>query len=490
MKKIFSVLLVIILAFSLLSCDTDNETNIKNVNNENVFEDIDNDEDDYKFIPTERVKANKHVEKIDEFDSEISVGYKNEDGTYTAYIFSSPIRNRKGLSGFEDIDNRIIKVSSGNFFDKGYRYRNNKGYALSYFPSRLSESEMFLIESDLYDLKIGLLDEELEILGFGEKENIWEQKRDTVIYSNESFTINSYATKAGLRTEIKLDKLPKDNRIDFIVQTTDLRKNFNSSDYITFIDETRDDDNKIQAIIKAPIVKDSYNRKTDENNPHVFLENRLESESIEKFKHKISIILDENLKDNKNVEFPITIDMSWEMHTSKQPDSVIYSEDKFTNRYLVDYSLIGNSDMLGIGENYARLRLHEYIKDKPDNIKSAYYNVYEMSDFSSDANISLHKINSFWSSAQITWNRRIVPEYKITENIANKGGYYQLDITEVAKKALEDDTYEMESYGILMCGSKEKNSYRIIASFDNPLFPPFEEITFYELPDNFIAYKK
>ena len=50
-------------------------------NNDNVFE----------YIPTERIDYYKHVKKQELFDSAISVGYENADGSYTVYIFSSPI---------------------------------------------------------------------------------------------------------------------------------------------------------------------------------------------------------------------------------------------------------------------------------------------------------------------------------------------------------------------------------------------------------------
>jgi len=85
----------------------------------------------------------------------------------------------------------------------------------------------------------------------------------------------------------------------------------------------------------------------------------------------------------------------------------------------------------------------------------------------------------------------VMPSYKVTEKLISKGGGYQtFEITDVAKRALEDESCDVESHGILFSGDGEINSYRIFSSHDNSLFPPFQEITFYELPKDFTAYKK
>ena len=55
---------------------------------------------------------------------------------------------------------------------------------------------------------------------------------------------------------------------------------------------------------------------------------------------------------------------------------------------------------------------------------------------------------------------------------------------------MNDDTYNMEVFGMMLKESDEKEHYRIFASSDHCLFPVFEEITFYNMPQDFNAYRK
>lgn len=482
-KKILSVVVLLIVLLGCCACEKNSA--IK----KNEFEVLYSDDNIFKYVPIENISKYQHVELVDEFESEISTGYKNEDGTYTLYIFSSPIRYKKGVSNFVDVDNRLKNIYSGRYFENGFFYTNNEGYVSSFFPKTLNEDNNFLLENDLYELSFTLdnIDSEGEFQS--QKESIWGQKNDSIIYSCDDYQVNAYATKAGIRTEIVLNSLPKDNKIKFTVKSPDLRKKV-ENDYIIFVDDTRSQDNQIQSIVRTPIVKDSYSGSSNEEDPHLFLNNRIETESIDKGVHTVSFVLDEAVKNSENIKFPVFMDILWDMHTGKQPDSSVYSEKPYDNNYLQEYSVVGNSPFFGTGQNYLRLRLNEYIDDNPSNVKSATYYTYEMSGFNTKSEITLNKVESFWSSSEMNWMTRVEPGYNISSKSIQKSGYVDFDITEIAKKALEDETCDTESYGIAMVGNNVKNSYRIFASSDNPLFPPFEAITFYDMPENINIYRK
>lgn len=482
-KKILSVVISCFILLSFSSCNNDKKLS------QNEYETLSTEEDIFKFIPPEKITKNKHVKNVEAFESEISTGYKNEDGTYTLYIFSSPIRYKKGVSSYVDIDNRIKKIYSGRYFDDGYIYKNSEGYVSSYFPSELDDDNFFLVENNLYEMSFGLQD--IKLTGSLEKQktSIWNQKNDTVVYNCDSYKINAYPTKAGIRTEITLNSLPENNKIDFIVKTPDLRKKV-GKDYLTFVDDLREQDNQIQAVIRNPIVKDSYSGDTSEKKSHLFLKNKIMTETLSNGEHKVGFELDEQLRENKDLQFPIVVDIQWDMHTSKQPDSAVYSEKFYDNSYLSEYSVIGNSSFWGIGQNYLRLRLHEYIDDNPENIKSATYNVYEMSGFNSKIDIYINKVEEFWSSSEMVWMNKVTPGYTVNKTAVDQGGYVSFDITDLTKKALKDDTCNIESYGVVMEGNNKENSYRVFASSDNALFPPYEEITFYNMPKNINIYRK
>ena len=235
--------------------------------------------------------------------------------------------------------------------------------------------------------------------------NIYGQMNDIVSYSNAEYTMKAYATKAGIRTEITLDKLPDQHTISFSISSTTLMLQKMSGGYNVLNDTKTDKGHQLQGIIRRPIVKDSFRGEEDNQNSHLFWNNTLSLVKEDDNRYKVEIHLDDRLKQT-DTKFPITIDMSWEMHRGKQPDSVIYSGLRDTNQYLTDISIIGASGINGIGRNYSRLRIHEYIQDNPKNIKSAFYGTYEMTGLNSPTEIAAYKITDFWSSTGLTWNKK------------------------------------------------------------------------------------
>lgn len=104
--------------------------------------------------------------------------------------------------------------------------------------------------------------------------------------------------------------------------------------------------------------------------------------------------------------------------------------------------------------------------------------------------LAVHTMAKLWSSTGLTWNTRVKEGRFLTSNIIQKGGYHLFDITEIVRTSLTDDTYNTEVFGILLKECEEKENYRIFASSDHCLFPVFEEITFYNIPQDFYVYKK
>lgn len=308
--------------------------------------------------------------------------------------------------------------------------------------------------------------------------------QESIEYESENYLINSYSTSSGMQTEFTLKKFPDNNTMSFWIET-ELSLEQVDEGYILLKDLELDEFAQIQGIIHSPIIicelaKDEY---------QFLYDNKLQFECEKGNRYLITISLDKKLS-NYNQNISIKADMSWEMYRSTQPDSAIYSKRSHTNRYLANYSLIGESDMYGVGENYMRLRIGEYIKDTSDNIKSAYISFYEASGQKSPSQISLYKISQQWSSTRITWDNKIGGDNKIDQKKVNERGYYSFNITDVAKECLKDDTMEIESNGISLVAENSADAYRLFASSDNALFSPFEEITFFNLPTAFNPVKR
>ena len=71
-------------------------------------------------------------EALPECNTPYTVGYPNRDGTYSLYIFSSPVQYPTG-DGYAVIDNTV--VASGK---EGFAYENKANEIKAYFPPSLS----------------------------------------------------------------------------------------------------------------------------------------------------------------------------------------------------------------------------------------------------------------------------------------------------------------------------------------------------------------
>ncbi len=73
------VIVLILVTVSTIGCNTGNDNQEQEQKLE--YEVLKENDDIFKPIPSEYKEKNKHEEIVDEFSSEISVCYKNEDDT-------------------------------------------------------------------------------------------------------------------------------------------------------------------------------------------------------------------------------------------------------------------------------------------------------------------------------------------------------------------------------------------------------------------------
>ena len=87
--------------------------------------------------------------EIQEYNSEVSVGYLNPDGTKTIYVFSAPIRYINSIGKLKDIDSRIVNVTDSQYRKEGYIYSVAQNDIESLFPKEFSISKGIRIKKDI-----------------------------------------------------------------------------------------------------------------------------------------------------------------------------------------------------------------------------------------------------------------------------------------------------------------------------------------------------
>lgn len=465
MKKILALFLIFCLLILSASCENQSKT-LQNTNDS--YEHLEDNKDIFKYIPQDQKNIYKHKEKVDLFDSEISVGYKNEDGTYTAYIFSSPIRYKEGVDNLIDIDNRLIKITGGKYYEKGYRYRNNKNNILTYFPQFMEDDNGFLIESYYYDIKFGFTGKKLNFKKLENEPNLLGIKNDTLIYTdNNNLLYKVYSTKAGIQTDLEFSAMPENKSISVWFEASGLNVSLERGGYVVF----KDKENTVQGIIRPPIVK-SMSDKT------LYLDNILKLKK-NKNQYLLTILLDDKLP--QTLHSAVTLSMPFEMHRSKLPDSAIYSKRKYINQYLSDISVVGKHPDWGMGKIYSRLRLQDLLYKNKNIILSANYAVFNITESKFQKEIYLNKVNQFWSSTQINWNTKVQAKYKLSTQKIKKEGYYYFDITKLVKTLKQNETVDTD--GIVL---ESNDEYTVFATSDNAQVPVFIQINFSELPKSFV----
>jgi hypothetical protein len=438
-----------------------------------------------EYVNQNMVTSNKNTEKIDKYDSPYTMCYKNSDGTYTIYMFASPISFKNSQGRYEYIDNNIIKNPDADMLNKGYDYRNAKNSILTYFPQKDNNDIIVKNGDDIINFSLVKPDStSIASAKLENSKNMYGDSFPEVTYgiNSDAIQIKNYVTKAGVKSEVVLNKYPGTNEIKFKVKISGYTPENNSNGYIRFLDSKKN----MGGIIYSGIQKDSYTKSYTEKDGHLSINSSVDIEPAGSPDiYIVTFTLDNKFLKNKNTVYPVKFDPSFEFYLNKQPDSGVYSKNPYTNAYLSPISVIGNSDFLGIGRQYIRFRYDYFFRCDANSVISSFYHLREFTGFSSDEKVSFDKMNEQWSSTGLNWNNKIDFGNEITSKIVNKSGDISFDITKFTKDCFADPNWMTESYGLLLKGSEQNDRYRVIASSDNSEYPPYVEINLKSLPQEF-----
>lgn len=195
-KLLRSILLGALLLLFLVSCNSNNIT---------VFSSA---------VSQINLEANGHNQKLSEYDSPYTICYENKDGTYSMYIFASPIQY-KIANGYEVIDNTIIKSAKDR-----YAFENKANEIKTYFPKSLHE--YFRVEkgSTFIEFKFN---GNLDVFSEAKQKlykNMYGDTISAVIYKRKDMDVIFYSTNAGIKSEIVLKDKPNSNAFSFTVKSS------------------------------------------------------------------------------------------------------------------------------------------------------------------------------------------------------------------------------------------------------------------------------
>ena len=444
MKKVI-ITVFLFISVVLSSCSNEGDKNSQNAISSSV-QDKSNSITESILIPS----------RVDSLDTPYTECYRNEDNSYSLFIYAAPIQYYDG-SSYKHINNTIVESTKSNT-----AYENKDNSIKMYFPKNL-DSEI-LISSGSFSLPFKL---SLNNISFSDAKlvdyiNIYGQSINAVSYESKDVSLFLYPSNYGIEIETVYSYLSSKVPQIILNYNNDFPNHYDNANngYIALRKGT--DFNDIEAIIHSPITggESTYNAIMEAS-----VEDHPDGKAIS----------------YTNTTSAKVINQSIVLYTSNMPDSCAYSEFK-KNQYLSRFSYIGTSDFFGEGINYIRYRLDYFMKIDPEKVIRTSYNFKSISS-GSITNYSFQENLGQWSSSGLSWrnrNKRFAPietRLGLTED-----GFVSVDITDYSKKCFADETWMTESYGLTM---RYTGGYQIVASSDNPMFVPFLKIDLNDLPENF-----
>lgn len=414
------------------------------------------------------LKERNHVEQLNDYDTPYTICFKNKDDTYSLYIFASPIQYKTDNNKYAIIDNTVIESQSDEF-----AFENKANNVKTFFPK--TTSEMFLIKSGLNCLEFKP-NWDCEKYSEGEKilfTNMYGDTVSAVAYSNKEMDLFFYPTKSGIKTEIVIKQKPMKKELSFTVKSGATSFEDKQNGYILF-----KNGGEKQSILYQPLVQYETNKCKQMD-----ISTKMDIIKKEGY-YLVTLIFNDNIYNDPATNYPISIDMSFELYLNKMPDSTIYSK-RYVNNYLANYAMIGNHPVLGEGWHYIRYRLNHFFHADGKDIESATY--YVRSLYSSDDSIStsLYRAEAQWSSTGIIWSDRINGTEQVSDTVKRGKNYLSFQINSYVKDCIEFYSWETETIGVLIKSESPGNSYEILATSDNSLYSPYILIKLKKLPDSF-----
>ena len=406
-------------------------------------------------------------ERLSKYDSPYTICYKNKDGSNSIYIFDSPVQYESKNGQYEIIDNTLIKSDQENIY-----LENKSNEIKTYFPKNLKKPFQIVRQKDFMEFSVNDI-EKFSDAKLGTYTNMYGDEVCCALYEKENIDMVFYSTKSGIKSEIVIKNPIENPNISFTIQSSGKRVENKQNGYIRFTKKDDGEENEVNAgLIYKPLVEYSIDDKK-----YLDVESTWDlHESKEKYILKIH--LNEEIFNNENIDYPIKLDPSFEMHQEKTPDSTVYSKF-FTNNYLSNYAIVGIHPTLGEGIHYSRIYMNRYLFIEEQDIISADFHIKNLYGNSKNvAGLQMKSVDEFWSSGQIIWSSRVPSNDQTKYPIMNSE--FTFDITQFVKKVVSDQTGNTEVNGLLIQKTEDFDGYSILATSDNSIFTPYIHLRFFE----------
>lgn len=404
------------------------------------------------------VNAGEYKDRHSTYDSPYTLGYKNQDGTLSLYIFSAPVQYKHG-DGYEIIDNTVVQSKRSEF-----AFENKANDIKTYFPAR-ADGEFRIERGDETYTFTPHLDSTFSDGKIQTVTNLYGDRVTAVIYGGKTADLTFYPVKSGVKIEVKLRQDFK-NPLRYSINAPKGNWINNDNGYLLLKGES----NKNIALVYEPLVQRDGG-----------IDPGLVDMSIDE-----NDILTIAPRTGTTMKKGITFDFSFELYQNKVPDTSVYSEMPH-NSFLRHYALVGQNTAFGEGWEYQRFRINYLVQTDATNILDAQIHLRELNPSGGESAIRLNRMKEDWSSAQDVWNSRKQNMSQAKPQPITLGAWNSFDVTKLVKECIMDMSWESETFGLCYQGGDGGPSL-LLATSDNALYTPYLVIRFKSEPEYFVVH--
>ncbi len=427
------------------------------------------DPDYNELFSKEEVLAAGPREALPEYATDVTIGYRNPDGTKSLYVFASPIRYKNPDGQWSLIDSRIVNLRDEELRDQGYVYTIANSDVKSYFPKKATEEAGIRINRAL-QMDFGFLGGKETTPRLQTRPDFIGQEKTMLLYKGAVPDGDAwvYPTSSGVNCELQLREKPENSEISFWFQLHDksVRVQKSPGGYLTLVKNKTGADGKsvkdILGVIQKPLLRGPQGE--------VSYLNTVDAAAKGDNRYELRFRLDGNvLKEGSSVF------IAFEMRREKQPDNAVYSKlPDLEHAYLRNYSVIGQSEDAGIGRLMIRYKFAKPLGLRSASVKKATYSTYTLGP--DRQNLELVRLLEDWCSLTGNWSK----QYKTGARaslLEQAGPELKFDITDEVRAWCLDPEGQLEHNGVLLKDVEEREGvYGILLSNDNTLYHNKTEI--------------
>lgn len=351
----------------------------------------------------------KRLSKFDDYTNVI--GYENEDGTETVFIFNDDIKYIDEKGNIKDKEIDIVSADLSKRLS-GYAYEikssdfevsfakelsKDKGVKISYKGNEITFAPKLEQEGKRVSAK--LIDSSQE--GSLKASSTDAELNNKIQYDSaiDDYThIRFETTYSGLKEDIILEKCPNTNRFTFITDFGGLTpKAYNKGVQIY---------NRDNLILEMPPAYVEDSGDSQNSNRRFTLNNEIEISALSNGLYEITIVVDKEFLTNPNTTYPVIIDPSINIVSSSHSDAPVYENYPNSNWGNQIRNCVGNDSTMGTAYFYTKFDLSSLSSIRYDNILSAYYHCRELTGEASNSVIEVLLPFQNWSENSVTWNTK------------------------------------------------------------------------------------